>query len=127
MKAGISEWYDQETVLVRQSKVYGDVQKFVLESLLVQLLYTSHYPVLFCHSVGIRLYDTLRREFHSPHINNDAYTRTAYFLSCTVQGTRSHHQKKLYLFPAAGPLKLVEMEILGPLAMTKSSNQHVII
>lgn len=45
--------------------------------------------------------------------------------SCPGQRNRNHHRKQLSLFPAAGTLAFMPMDMLGPLLKTRSGNQHV--
>lgn len=58
---------------------------------------------------------------------NDAYIAASSCQRYEVHGTRVRHQKKLYLFPATGPLEYVAMDIPGPSTNTKYGKQHEIV
>ncbi|CDF32213.1 unnamed protein product [Chondrus crispus] len=48
--------------------------------------------------------------------------------SCArVRGTQYRQQKKLTLFPAAGPLEFVAMDLYGPLPKTPHGNRHILV
>ena len=74
------------------------------------------------------MYYTLRREYYWPHMANDAYSTVQNCASyATTRGTLVKHQKDLKLFPAAGPLAFVAMDLLGPLPKTVHGHQHVLV
>lgn len=76
------------------------------------------------HPGGRRMNGTLKRDFYWPHIENDVYATVRICELCTrVKGTKHKHQSQLKLFPANGPLELVEMDIMEPLPKTEDSNQ----
>lgn len=85
-----------------------------------------YYPVLSGHTGDIRLFDKLRHEFYWPYKENHAYNAVANYQSCTAQRSRSSHHKELWLFPTAGTLEFVAMDILHPLFKTESGSQHEI-
>lgn len=59
---------------------------------------------------------------------SDVYQVVQDCCSCAAnRGTIHRHQKKLQLFPAAGPLESISMDLLGPLPKTLHGNQHVLV
>ena len=58
---------------------------------------------------------------------SDAFSTGRNCTPCAAtRGTLVKNQKDLKLFPAAGPLEFVAMELLGPLPKTVHGNQHVL-
>ena len=74
------------------------------------------------------MYYTLRREYYWPHMASDAFLTVRNCTSCAAtRGTLVKNQKDLKLFPAAGPLEFVAMDLLGTLPRTAHGNQHVLV
>ena len=120
--------YDHNGFLVRRSSIDGALQKVVPKSLQARLLYLAHYPRLAGHPGAIRMYYTLRREYYWPMMASDVYNTVKECSSCaSVRGTLFKHQKYLKLFPAAGPLEFIAIDILGPLPKTRKGNQVVLV
>ena len=119
---------DRYGFLVRKSPLDGTLQRVVPKRLRAKVLYLAHHPRLAGHPGGTRMYYTLRREYYWPHMANDAYQTVRNCASCAAtRGTRVRHQKDLKLFPAAGPLEFVAMDLLGPLPKTTHGNRHVLV
>ena len=75
-----------------------------------------------------RMYDTLRRDFYWPNMANDVATVVRNCTSCAkVRGVKHSHQHFLKLFPAAGPLEYVAIDILGPLPKSAKGNQYILV
>lgn len=106
--------YAKNGVLITQSRIDGALQKAVPKSMRVCVLSVSHYPFLAGHPGDRQLYDSLGHEYYLPHMPNDAYTMEVDCQYCASQGIITCYQKQLYLFSAAGPLSILEMDILGP-------------
>ena len=59
---------------------------------------------------------------------NDAFGIVRNCASCAAtQGTLVRYQKDLKLFPAAGPLDFVAMDLLGPLTKMGHGNRPVLV
>ena len=59
---------------------------------------------------------------------SDAFSTVRNCTSCTAtRGTLVKNQKEIKLFPAAGPLEFVAMDLLGPLPKTTHRNQHFLV
>ena len=120
--------YDRHGFLVRKSRFDGALQRVVPHSLRARVLYSAHYPRLAGHPGGTRMYMTLRRDFYWPHMGSDAIAVARDCRACAqVRGTANTYQKYLKIFPAAGPLEFVAMDLLGPLPKTKSGHTYVLV
>ncbi|CDF38306.1 unnamed protein product [Chondrus crispus] len=119
---------DRYGFLVRKSPLDGTLQRVVPNRLRPRVLYLAHHPRLAGHPGGTRMYYTLRREYYWPHLASDAFATVR---NCTswaaTRGTLFKNQKDLRLFPAAGPMEFVAMDLLGPLPKTAHGNQHVLV
>ena len=74
------------------------------------------------------MYYTLRREYYWPHMASDAFSTVRNCTSCAAtRGTLVKIQKDPKLFPAAGPLEFVAMDLLDSLPKTAHGNQHVLV
>ena len=119
---------DQYGFLVRRSNLDGALQRVVPKTLRARVLYLSHYPRLAGHPGGLRMYMTLRREYYWPHMANDAFAVARDCRSCRrIRGTRFTYQKYLKLFPAAGPLEFVGMDLLGPFPKSKKGYLYILV
>ncbi|CDF39905.1 unnamed protein product [Chondrus crispus] len=119
---------DRYGFVVRKSPLDGTLQRVVPKRLRAKILYLAHHPRLAGHPGGTRMYYTLRREYYWPHMANDAFSTVRNCASCAApRGTLVRHQKDLKLFPAAGPLDFVAMDLLGPLPKTAHGNRHVLV
>ena len=106
----------------------GTLQRVVPKRLRAKVLYLAHHPHLAGHSGGTRMYYTLWREYYWPHMAKDVFSHVRNCASCAAtRGTQVRHQKDLKLFPAAGPLDFVAMDLLGPLPKTAHGNRHVLV
>ncbi|CDF40971.1 unnamed protein product [Chondrus crispus] len=113
---------------VHQSPLDGTLQRVVPKRLGAKVLYLAHPPRLARHPGGTRMYDTLRREYYWPHMANNVYSTVRNCQSCSAtRSTIVRHQKDIKLFPAAGPLEFVAMDLLGPLPKTAHGNQFVLV
>lgn len=73
------------------------------------------------------MYDVLRRFFYWPHIANDVYKTVKYCRSCAINRKINNKQRKLCRFLPSGPLKFVAMDMLRPVAETKSGSQFIVL
>ena len=121
-------FYDRHGVLVRRSTLDGALQAVVPSSLRPRVLNMAHYPKLAGHPGTRRMYDTMRRSFYWPLMANDIHKLVRSCQSCAkAKGAKHKHQHKLKLFPAAGPLEEVAMDILGPLPKSEAGNRFVLV
>ena len=115
-------------LLCRKAPVDGSLQVVIPQSLRARVLYLSHYPRLQGHPGSTRMYETMRRDYYWPHMASDIHQTVTDCRSCAqVRGTVRRHQKKLTLFPAAGPLEFVAMDLFGPLPKTAHGNRHILV
>ncbi|CAN8075930.1 unnamed protein product [Agarophyton chilense] len=118
---------DHNGYIVRRSTLDGSLQKVVPKALRPRFLYLAHYPRLSGHLGATRMYYTLRQQFYWPHMADDVYTFVGQCQSCVrTRGGIRKHRKNLKLFPAAGPLEFVAIDLLGPLPKTKKGYQHIL-
>ena len=74
------------------------------------------------------MYYTIRREYYWPNMAAEIYETVKECHSCAaVRGILTKHQKYLKLFPAAGPLQFVAIDLLGPLPKSKKGNTVVLV
>ena len=118
---------DRYGFLVRKSPLDGTQQRVVPKRLRAKILYLAHHPRLVRRPGGTRMYSNLRREYYWPHMANDAFSTIRNCAPCAATwGTLVRHQKDLKLFPAAGRLDFVAMDLLGPSPKTTHGNRHVL-
>ncbi|CAN8064065.1 unnamed protein product [Agarophyton chilense] len=59
---------------------------------------------------------------------HDVYTFVGQCESCVrTRGGIRKHRKYLMLFPAAGPLEFVAIDLIGPLSKNKNGYQHILV
>ena len=127
-KAGSHFEVNRIGLLCRKAPVDGSLQVVIPQSLRARVLYLSHYPRLQGHPGATRMYETMRRDYYWPHMASDIHQTVTDCRSCArVRGTLRRHQKKLTLFPAAGPLEFVAMDLFGPLPKTAHGNKHILV
>lgn len=114
--------YNKNGVLVRKAPIDGTIQKVVPSPLRTRILKTTHYSLLVSHLDERRMYDTLRREFYWCPMVSDVYTVASNCIDCPETANKCNHQRKLEVFPPAGPPNLVAIEIFGPLLKTEAGN-----
>ena len=97
-------------------------------SLRARVSFVSHYPRLQGHPGTSKMFETMRRLYYWPHMASDVQQTVADRLSCArVRGTQHRWQKKLTLFPAAGPLEFVAMDLYGPLPKATHGNRPILV
>lgn len=119
--------YNNDGILVRKSPFDGAFQKVVPTSLHTTILNLALSSVLAGHAGERQIFVSLRRELYWSHMIGDIYT---FFRNCSKfprMGTKFNRQRRLELFPSAGPLEFLAINILRPLSMTKSGSQFVVI
>jgi Integrase zinc binding domain len=91
-------------------------------------LYMSHYPLLSGHPGATRMYQSMRRLFYWPAMAADAYATVRRCTTCSRDRIKlRQHNSFMKLFPAAGPLEFVALDILGPLPKTKGGNRYLLV
>ncbi|CAN8070204.1 unnamed protein product [Agarophyton chilense] len=114
--------------IMRRSTLDGSLQKVVPKALHTRVLYLAHYSQLSGHPGATRMYYTLKQQFYWPHMAHDVYTFVGQCESCVrTRGGIRKHRKYLKMFPAAGPLEFVAIDLLGPLRKTKNGYQHILV
>ena len=120
--------FDHAGILTRISKIDGALQKVLPASLQPRAIYLGHYTPLSGHPGSRRMYDSLRRELYWPFMASDIAQSVKDCYSCAkTRGTYYAHQKYLQLFPPAGPLEFVAMDLLGPLPNSTRGNKHILV
>lgn len=119
---------DNAGCLIRRSDLDGSLQKVVPKKIQSRILYQMHYPTSAGHPGSTRTYNTMRREYYWRNMMADIQETVRRCVSCAkTRGTTRHHQKKMKLFPSAGPLEFVAIDILGPLPVSTSGNRFVLV
>ena len=117
---------DPSGVLVRTQEAHPQV--VIPRSLVPRVLTLAHQPPGSAHPGETKLYTTLRRHFYWPTLSVDAITTVKNCVSCARNRVRLRRSaKKLHLFPAAGPLEFVSIDILGPLLRTGRGNRFLLV
>ena len=120
--------FDRDGILVRRSTLDGSIQKVVPDSLRSTILSLAHDSPAAGHPGAIKMYETMRRFLYWPLMASDVYDYVRGCASCArVRGTAAQRQKLLTLFPAAGPLEFVAMDIAGPYPRTRNGNEYVVV
>jgi len=120
--------YDEEGVLIRLSPLDHAQQRVIPLRLQARVLYLSHYPLTAGHPKGSKMYDTMRRHYYWPNMANDVYQTVRDCRACAqTRGTFYKHQRPLRLFPAAGPLEFIAMDLLGPLTKTRRGHTDILV
>lgn len=112
---------------MREAPAHGAFQKVVAILLLTKSLSFEHYSLLCGHLCERQMYDSLTQEFHWPHMVSDFYILVN---NCTDYPSivlNFIHQRELELFPAAGSLEFVVVDIFGSLPKTKAGDQFIVI
>ncbi|CAN8073108.1 unnamed protein product [Agarophyton chilense] len=120
--------YDRFGLLCRHSPLDGALERVIPTSLRAGFLYLPHFPHLAGHPGCQKMYQTLRKFFHWSQMAQDLWKTARNCASCAqIRGSRADHQAKLKLFPAAGPMESVAMDMLGPLLKTSHGKRFVLV
>lgn len=119
--------YGKNSILERKAPIDGAIQKLLPTSLRTTILDFAHYFFLPDPSGEHQMYNSLRWGFYWPNRICDTYTVVYNCTECLHMGTKFNNQWKLELFPSAGSLEFVVIDIFGPLPITKASNQFILI
>lgn len=74
-----------------------------------------------------RLYDSIRREFYWPHMDNNDYTTVSNCTAGAQNWVETKLRRRLQLFPASSPVASVAINILRQLPSTADGNQYVTV
>lgn len=119
---------NQESVSLRRSTLDELVQKAVPESRHRRVPNLALEPLHSCHSGGTWLYSMLRRDYYWPFFAHDLYKYVSRCTSCIQnRGGLGKHRKYINLFPAAGPLEFVALDLLGPLPETSKGYKNFLV
>ena len=98
-------------------------------SLRERILTLAHYPRIQGHPGGRRMSKTICRTWYWPQIARDCALFVKRCPSC--QAARLKYEPKrtvpMCIFPPAGPLEFIAMDILGPLPKTSQGNRYVLV
>ena len=93
-----------------------------------RLLRIHHYSRLAAHPGGRRLYYSLRRHMYWPSMAVDCYATVRKCSTCAKNRIKLRQRTNpLQLFPPAGPLESVAIDIFGPLLLTSRGNQYLLV
>jgi hypothetical protein len=74
------------------------------------------------------MYATLRKSFYWHTLAKDIYQFVANCPSCAKSRLkRNRRTNYLKLFPPSKPLEFISLDILGPLPVTKSGNNYLVV
>ena len=74
------------------------------------------------------MYQTMRKSFYWPGLAKEAYEVAKRCAECAQEQLASQPVRTLLkLFPAAGPLEFVAIDILGPLPKTSQGHQYLLV
>lgn len=105
--------YDRDGVLLRQTPVDGELQKYVPVTLQARIPYFAIYLMIARHARKRRMYGTIKQHFYWPHIENDIHMTMKDCSSGPRQGSQMKHKHKLH-FAVSGLLEFVAIDVLGP-------------
>lgn len=117
---------NQQGVLIRRANLDGAIQLIALKSLRGHILRLTNHPLLAGRPGGRWMYETLRRHVFWPHIAADVYSTLKTCQRCPKMQTKFAHQRQLEQFPANRSLKIIAIDILGPLPRTKEGMRYVV-
>lgn len=105
----------------------GALQNVFLTFLQPQLQYQWHCSLLAGHPEEWQMYDTMRREYYWLHMANDVYMTVRYLRECIWYKLSEKRWRPFQLFSGRGRLKLVAIDIFGPLPKKLKGSQYVLV
>jgi transposase InsO family protein len=132
IKKGGSKFYIHEEnelqLLCRISTDPEHKRVYIPEALRERVMYLAHYPATAGHPGGRKMFYTLSQQFYWPTMVADVYQYVKQCHECTKENSDLvKRHKALRLFPAAGPLDFVAIDLLGPLTRTKAGHQYLLV
>ena len=117
--------YNNDGLLCRQVSHDQIVVPHVLKA---RVLHIHHYSRLAAHPGGRRLYYSLRRHMYWPSMAVDCYAIVRKCSTCAKNRIKLRQRSNpLQLFPPAGPLESVAIDVFGPLLVTARGNQYLLM
>lgn len=101
-------------------------KKLLASHCVALILYLSHYCALPGHPMERCTYKTMDNTFIDRSCEWCVQTCTQKPLMRSEK-SKVMHKRKLQRLPAARPLELADLDILGPLPRTTTKDQHVVI
>lgn len=111
-----------ESVHVSTSPVEGVSQRYVPAILMLSVLPLCYYLLMTGHRNEPKIHEFMRRECYGPYMVNSIYATIHGCQSCAKDHRTTRIKHKLRLYPPAGSLALVAIDILKPLTNTKTGN-----
>ncbi|CDF33203.1 unnamed protein product [Chondrus crispus] len=104
-------------VLVRN--VNATPQVVAPQDFQARILYMGHHALLAGHPRGRKMFYTLTRDCYWPSLAVDCYVTARNCIHCAKERVKLRRKtKRLKLFPATAPLKLLSIDLLGELIRT---------
>lgn len=117
---------DHNGLLVRTWQIDDCLQKEVPVSLTDQMLHVEHHPPFAGHRGERRMYRPIRKKIFWFHFANEACQTVSTCATCPRNLEQTKRKRQYHLFPAAGPLQSIAIDILGSLPQTKNENVFII-
>lgn len=118
--------FNKNGIIVRKVSIHGSTQKLVHTSSRASLLRQANYSTLVRNRGDRRMYESLTRDRYLQYMVTTFYYTMKNCSQCLRIGTTIKPQWQLELFPPAGPLELVAIDILELLPRTGAGSQLVV-
>ena len=103
-------------------------QIVIPHSLKPRVIHIQHYSRLAGHPGGRKLYMCTKRHMYWPALAVDCYATVRNCPTCAKNRIKLRlRSNPLQLFPAAGPLVSVALDIFGPLMKTGRGNEYLLV
>lgn len=104
----------------------GALQLYISTRLRTRIIFLHHCYLLAGHTVARQLCDTMRQNFHWSHMANNVFNTVVRCLSRTSTFRTNKNQTKIRLFPLAGALKFVFIDVLDPLLKIERGSRYIV-
>lgn len=115
--------YDRDRKMARKAPNDGVIQKVVPGSLCTRILDFADCSLPDGLPGERWMYDWLRENVYCPHTMRDVYPVVNNCKDCPRMGSKFIHPRKLELFPPAGSLVFLAVDILGQHPRAEAGNQ----
>lgn len=95
-------------------------------SLTDRILHVEHYLSISGHPGEGRMYQTIQKNIFLLHMANGSYQTVSICATFPRSREQTKRKRQYQLFPAAGPLQSIAIDILGLLPETKNGNVFII-